>query len=111
MKFIISTVEMNPGFEPLIQFQDIYVFDAVCSALIEMQNQDTEWGENRIQNGLLWQAILSEEVGEVAQEVLHQDLDLMRAELVQVAAVALNWIKAIDRKEVPSWYQKHSPTE
>jgi hypothetical protein len=56
----------------------------------------------------MWNAILSEEVGESAQEVLtlewgeeagggHGNL---REELVQVAAVAVAWIEAIDRRAV-----------
>lgn len=71
--------------------------------LKECERQDKKWGENRIQNGLLWNAILTEETGEAAKEVLEMDNEKLRAELVQVAAVALNWIKALDRREVPAW--------
>lgn len=40
--------------------------------------------------------ILTEEVGEVAQEVLHDtDLEALRDELVQVAACAVAWLEAI----------------
>ena len=83
--------------------EDENMFNAMYAALAEVYNQDQKWGENRVQNGLLWQAILSEETGEVAKEVLEQDNAKMRAELIQVAAVCLNWIKALDRGEVPNW--------
>ena len=53
-------------------------------------------------------AILAEEVGEVAAEVISMHLPkpypadhakLLRAELVQVAAVAVRWIEALDKAE------------
>lgn len=78
------------------------VFDDVND---ERNRQDAKWGE---QNHLdvVWNAILMEEVGEASQEVLttafgaaakgHGDL---REELVQVAAVAVAWIEAIDRRK------------
>lgn len=43
-----------------------------------------------------WRHILDEEVCEAFAEV---DPVLLRAELVQVAAVAVSWIEAIDRRE------------
>lgn len=71
----------------------------------ERDRQDEKWGEQNHLD-LTWNAILMEEVGEAAQEVLttafgaaakgHGDL---REELVQVAAVAIAWIEAIDRRQ------------
>lgn len=95
--------EANPGFYAKVTFKDIHLADAIAMSLFEMDKQDETWGENRIQNGLLWQTILSEEVGEVAKEILEQDQQKMLEELTQVAAVALNWMKAILRNEVPPW--------
>ena len=40
-------------------------------------------------------AVLSEECGEVARAVLDKDLDGARAELVQVAAVAVAWLESL----------------
>jgi hypothetical protein len=40
--------------------------------------------------------VLVEEVGEVARAVLEGDTASLRAELVQVAAVAVAWIEALD---------------
>lgn len=42
-----------------------------------------------------WRDILLEEVAEAFAE---EDLDLLRAELVQVAAVAVQWVEALDRR-------------
>lgn len=43
-----------------------------------------------------WEHILTEEVFEAYAE---EDEDALRAELVQVAAVAVSWINAIDRRK------------
>lgn len=42
-------------------------------------------------------AILTEEVGEVARDLLDGPTDNLRTELVQVAAVAVAWVEALDR--------------
>jgi hypothetical protein len=65
----------------------------------ERFRQDQEWGANRKQANLLWFAILGEEFGEAAKEVLELRDDLLREELVQVAAVAVAWIEALDAKK------------
>lgn len=44
-----------------------------------------------------WHAILHEEVAEAFAE---SDPTLLRAELLQVAAVALRWVDAIDERQV-----------
>lgn len=40
-------------------------------------------------------AVLTEEVGEVARAVLEHDEEQLRAELIQVAAVAVAWLEAL----------------
>ena len=50
-------------------------------------------------------SILTEEVGEVAKELNEAayaalDLRRLRAELIQVAAMALTWAQAIDDREI-----------
>lgn len=48
------------------------------------------------ENGTIsWRDILTEEVCEAYAET---DPDLLRAELIQVAAVAVKWVEAIDRR-------------
>ena len=46
-------------------------------------------------------AVLTEEVGEVAKGIQEKDITNLRYELIQVAAVAVRWIEAID-KSYPS---------
>lgn len=74
---------------------------------MERDRQDAKWGADRSQLDSIWLAILTEEVGESAEEVLAASwatgptLDAirthkLRSELIQVAAVAVAWIEAID---------------
>lgn len=75
----------------------------------ERLRQDSRWGEqNHDPNDYF--AILAEEFGEVAKEVVEwrfgieksnraHRLTTIRAELVQVAAVAVAMIEAIDRRK------------
>lgn len=76
----------------------------------ERTRQDERWGE---QNGhdFEWVSILTEEVGESAQAAneanfksskTRGDFTHLREELVQVAAVAVAWIEAIDRRPATS---------
>lgn len=48
------------------------------------------------QHVMRWRYILEEEVAEAMAE---SDPALLRAELVQVAAVAVSWIEALDRRK------------
>ena len=88
--------------------------------LLERRNQDATWGEQNHPDGtgfpwhrtlalraqdsceratrtgsLTWRDILWEEVAEAFAE---SDPERLRAELIQVSAVAASWIEAIDRK-------------
>ena len=67
----------------------------------ERWKQDLKWGEQN-HDGPLYLTILSEEVGEVGKAILDfrfgkKDLEEIRAELIQVAAVAVAMIEAFDR--------------
>lgn len=88
----------------VVDTSDVRTVLILSDILHEMQLQNQKWGENRVQNGLLWNGILTEEVGEATKEMMHQDNVLLRAELVQAAAVVVQWIRAIDRGEMPDWY-------
>lgn len=83
------------------------IFDVVD----ERDRQDAKWGEQN-HGDAIWLAVLIEEVGEAAREILEARpvvgyvdpippiaTALLRAELVQVAAVAVAWIEAIDRRD------------
>ena len=77
-------------------FQDIW---------LERQRQDNLWGTQDHDDGV-WSLILSEEVGEAAQQALRLLFSSsrtvaaaeLRKELIQVAAVAVAWAEAIDRR-------------
>lgn len=69
----------------------------------ECQRQDERWGEQN-HDDYRWIAILSEEVGELAQAILHDEFGgahagTMKEELAQVAAVAMQWLEALERRE------------
>ena len=81
------------------------VSNALESVLDEMEDQDRTWGADRDQDLSFWHLILSEEVGEFAEAILHYDVGApkqagLRNEIVQVAAVALQIIEYIDRNEL-----------
>jgi len=70
---------------------------------IERDRQDDKWGEQN-HDPLTWGAILTEEVGELAQAVLQTRFGgalggtvNIRREAVQVAAVAQAIVECIDR--------------
>lgn len=60
----------------------------------ERQRQDAKWGEQNHKD-LFWLGILTEEIGEVAKELL-EERDPAE-ELIQVAAVAVAWLECIGR--------------
>lgn len=67
----------------------------------ERYKQDAKWGEQN-HTPAEWLAVLTEEVGEVAQEVLRhrfggRSLRSYREELIQVAAVAVAMAECLDR--------------
>jgi NTP pyrophosphatase (non-canonical NTP hydrolase) len=69
----------------------------------ERRAQDERWGDQSHHPDLTWFAILTEEVGEVAQSILHDEFGgkaagTLRAELVQVVTVGVAWLEAIDRR-------------
>lgn len=85
--------------------------DVLAEVHRERASQNTKWGEQN-HDPLFYFAILAEEVGEVAKEVVeHRALrdrpagkvaqklrgENMRAELIQVAAVAVAMVECLDR--------------
>ena len=69
----------------------------------ERQRQDAKWGEQN-QDDFVWTAILSEEVGEASQAALHDvfggdHAGTLRTELIHSAAVIVQWIENIDRRQ------------
>jgi hypothetical protein len=93
---------------------------ALCDVAWERKSQDEKWGEQNHPNGtgvpsmiaaainarlvtdaharrgkVTWADILREEFAEALAE---EDPQRLRAELVQVAAVAVAWIESLDRE-------------
>lgn len=68
----------------------------------ERNKQDKKWGKKRNLNPLLWNAILTEEVGEVSNAILEgrvyspgeMTIDLQK-ELIQVASVIFAWLEGL----------------
>lgn len=82
-------------------------YSIVDEILFEREKQDIKWG---VQNHdpLRFYAILAEEVGEVAKEVVEwaatdeylekcERIENLRKELIQTAAVAVAFAEALDR--------------
>ena len=73
--------------------------------LRERERQDEKWGSQRTNPPLYWLGILVEEVGELSKaliepvgprELVAALAGEVRKELVQVAAVALCWLEAME---------------
>lgn len=80
---------------------------AITSVIAEMNRQDEKWGADRDQHPFVWQTILSEEVGEFSQAILHDEFGghksgTAREEMVQIAAVALQIVEYYDRHCAPA---------
>ena len=74
----------------------------------ERYRQEDKWGDQSGNHDFEWASILGEEFGEVcaaANEANFKtgktpgDFGHLRAELIQVAAVAVAWVEAIDKRE------------
>jgi NTP pyrophosphatase (non-canonical NTP hydrolase) len=70
--------------------------------LDELNRQNEKWGEQNHDN-YTWLAILTEEVGELSQAILHDEYGgraagNVKTELEQVAAVAVQWLESIERR-------------
>lgn len=75
----------------------------LIDVLRERVRQDEKWGEQN-HDDYRWLAVATEEVGEAAQAMLHDEFGgahagTLRDELVQTAAVIVAWIECIDRRE------------
>jgi|GEM_PF-1169025 len=78
---------------------------ALEEVLAERMRQNAKWGEQN-HDPITWLAILTEEVGEFSEAALHLRFGGpkaagLRAEAVQVAAVALQIVECIDRGKMP----------
>ena len=77
------------------------VFDIIG---VEREFQNKKWGEQN-HDDYKWLAILTEEVGELAEAILHDEFDghakgHAYTELLHVAAVAVQWLECMDRRDL-----------
>ena len=68
---------------------------------IERKRQEKIWGEQN-HDSYKWLAILTEEVGELAEAILHDDSGgrakgTLETELIHVAAVSVQWLENIEK--------------
>ena len=92
---------MNP-------FEYTALYKVLSDVTAERLSQEEKWGQQN-HNDFAWLAILGEEVGEACQEALQSSPSMgehrtlggykLRAELIQIAAVAIAHIEAIDRRD------------
>lgn len=85
-------------FDPIFKQGNIFI-----DIIEERLRQDRKWGDQSGNLNVIWSTVLTEEVGEVAKAVLELDfehggtIEELREELVQVCAVGVAWIEAIDK--------------
>ena len=89
--------------------RDVYVDIAE-----EMERQNEKYRTfSRSRPDLVMLAVLTEEVGEAAECVLKADVDheahnsTLRAELVQIAAVAVQWLAYVDQRHLADQLDGH----
>lgn len=74
-------------------------WDVFGDVAMERGRQDTKWGGRPgidRRDDATYAAVLGEEFGEVCKAWLERDMDNLREELVQVAAVAVAWVEELD---------------
>ena len=90
--------EVAPGFAS--------IYRTLGEVAQERHRQEARWGEQN-HGDERWQGILGEEMGEVCKATNETWADekfslehehQLRTELIQVAAVAVAWVEAIDRR-------------
>ena len=73
------------------------MIDIFIDVANERQRQDEKWGrEFPGRRDSFWYLILAEEVGEVAEAILKGQVDDMKTELIQCAAVIFAWLELRD---------------
>ena len=68
----------------------------------ECNRQDEKWGANREHDPFIWLAILTEEVGELAQAILRScfneaEIQNVREEAIHVIAVTIQLVDCLDQ--------------
>ncbi len=82
--------------EPVSRFGGAAQMKALAAILTERKAQDAKWVYVPRYDGPKWLSILMEEVGEMCQDI--NEGNDYKEELIQVAAVAMSWLEAIECK-------------
>lgn len=95
----ISYPAVSGGQETTVLSDSTIQRRAVGLVLEERDRQDLKWGDQR-HDPYTWLAILTEEIGEVSQAILHDTYGgraagTLQEELVQATAVALQWLEKL----------------
>lgn len=69
--------------------------EIIADVIGEMERQDSKWGDQSHLPFHTWNSILTEELGEVAKATLENDYPGQIEELIQVAAVAIQYARAV----------------
>lgn len=77
--------------------------NAILKVKEERSKQNDKWGEQDHEADV-WLVILFEEIGELAQAVLHdifgdKATSTLKTELLHVAAISIQWLESIERNE------------
>ena len=98
------SIDLGPAIRNALRSEGLHVIDEI---LAERRRQDEKWGEQN-HDPAVWLAILTEEVGELAEAILfdhsngdernHTHSADMRTEAIQVAAVAVQFVQFLDRR-------------
>ena len=72
---------------------------ALRCVIAERHSQWRKWGDQAHLSDDTWALIEAEEFGEACKAILKDNPGNMREEVVQVAAVAVAWLEAIDSRE------------
>lgn len=91
-----ETVIVDLAIKPItLTLPSLLQCHVLLDIVVERSRQDAKWGTQREHPNAHWLAILTEEVGEAAKEVLDKDNTRLYQELVQVAASAVCWLEAL----------------
>ena len=84
---------------PTVKNEAVYA-QIIEDIFVERLVQDFKFGAQHTHSDEHWLTILAEEFGEVAREVYEnkEDTTSLQSELVQVAAVAVAWLEALEQR-------------
>lgn len=100
---IVAAIRNNEHRSNGMRYSQIIPQTIIDNIATERDSQDSRWGDQSHHPDSTWSDILGEEMGEVCKARLHNEFGgdhagTLREELVQVAAVAVAWIEAIDKR-------------